>query len=355
MKRIANWALPLMLIGALASQALAQAAQAAQPAQAAAQQDPKWKDNKEYLDYMGVYEEKDIPKKAASAEKFFVDHKDADPIALTHVFKMMYLAYANAGNWVKVLETYDRMNTLGPKLTDAEKKQYTEIALVAATQSKNNPRTIEIAEKILKDDPNNFNALITLSGVLSQNLPPTNPQKDAQITRTLEITKRALAQPKPQGVAEAQWNPIQVQLHETLCLMLLNQNKHQESIAECQAAIKLNPKDSYAWYWIGLSHRASLIDLAKKYNEAVDKYNLNRTAPQLELDELRAAMQGAQQVASDKRDETATAFAKAAAIGGEAGKQAEDQLKIIFEGTPQGTPEEIKRLIDQMKSQLGND
>src|SRR5215471_15851109 len=115
MKRIANWALPVLLIGALTTPALAQAQQA-QPAQ----QDPKWKDNKEYTDYMSVYDEKDLTKKVANAEKFYVDHKDADPIALTHVFKMMYLGYANASNWAKVLESYDRMGTLGPKLTDAE-------------------------------------------------------------------------------------------------------------------------------------------------------------------------------------------------------------------------------------------
>jgi len=345
MKRIANWALPLLLIGALTSPALAQA-------QAAAQ-DPKWKDNKEYTDYMLVYDEKDNAKKAANAEKFFVDHKDADPIALTDVFKRMYLAYANAGNWAKVLESYDRM-AIAPKLNDAEKQQYTQIALIAAANSKNNPRTIEIAEVILKNDPNNFNALITLSGVLSQNLPTANPQKDAQITRTLEVTRKALAQPRPQGVPDAQWNPIQVQLHDTACLMLLNQSKHQDSIAECQAAIKINPKDSYAWYWIGLSHRAALIDLSKKYNEAVDKYNANRTADQLVLDELRSAMQGAEKVASDKRDETADAFARAAAIGGDAGTQAMQELKKIFEGTPEGTPENINRLIEQKKSQLGN-
>jgi hypothetical protein len=325
MKRIANWALPLLLIGALTIPALAQAQQA-QPAQ----QLPKWKDNKEYADYMTVYDEKDNAKKAANAEKFFVDHKDADPIALTDVFKRMYLAYANAGNWAKVLESYDRMATLGPQVTDAEKQQYTQIALIAAANSKNNPRTIELAETILKGDPNNFNALITLSNILTQTLPASGPEKDAKIARTLEVAKKALAQPRPQGVTDAQWNPIQVQLHDTACLMLLNQKKHQESIEECQAAIKINPQDGYAWYWIGLSHRAALIDLANKYKAAVDKYNENRaTADQLALDELRAAMQGAQKVASDKRDETEDAFKKAAAIGGEAGKQAEAEMQKL--------------------------
>src|SRR4030095_7289945 len=226
MKRIANWALPLLLIGALTTPALAQAQQAQ-----AAQQDPKWKNTQEYTDYMLVYNENDPAKKAAAAEKFFVDHKDADPIAINDVYTRMYPAYVQAGNWVKVLESYDRMATLGPKLTDAQKKLYTEIAMVAAVNSKNNKRTVEIAETVLKGDPNNANALITLSAQLSQSLPTNNPEKDAHITRTLEITKKALAQPKPQTVSDPQWSGIQAQLHDTACLMLLNQGKHQESIA----------------------------------------------------------------------------------------------------------------------------
>ena len=49
MKRIAYLALPLLLIGAIAAPAFAQ--------------DPKWKDTKEYDDYMLVFGEKDFAKK----------------------------------------------------------------------------------------------------------------------------------------------------------------------------------------------------------------------------------------------------------------------------------------------------
>jgi tetratricopeptide (TPR) repeat protein len=323
MKTIASWALPLLLIGALATPAMAQAQ--ASPAQPFF----KWTNDKEYVDYMAVYDENDLVKKAANAEKFFVDHKNADPVPMTDIFRKMYLSYANTGNWGKLIESYDRMATLGTKLTDAEKNQYTEIALIAAINLKNNPRTLEIAETVLKADPNNFRALTTLSGFLSNTLPAANPQKDAQIVRTLEVTKKALAQTGPQGYTNAEWNGFQVQLHETACLMLLNQSKFQESIDECQAAIKINPQDGYAWYWIGLSHRAALMDLQNKYKEAVDTYNANRTAGQLVLDELREAMQGALKIASDKRDETVDAFKKAAVIGGEAGKQAEVELQKL--------------------------
>ena len=99
MKRIVFWALPLLLIGALTTQGFAQ--------------DVKWKGT-EYEDYMGVYNEKDNAKKAAGAEKYFVDHKDADPIALTQIYSMMLLSYANAGNWAKTLETVERANS-GPQ------------------------------------------------------------------------------------------------------------------------------------------------------------------------------------------------------------------------------------------------
>src|SRR5262245_3503762 len=97
MKRIAYWGLPILLIGALATPGFTQ------------RQDPKWKDTKEYDDYMLVFNEKDFVKKATNAEKFFVDHKDADPIALTDVYQMMILSYFQSSNWAKALDTVERM------------------------------------------------------------------------------------------------------------------------------------------------------------------------------------------------------------------------------------------------------
>jgi tetratricopeptide (TPR) repeat protein len=329
MKRIAYWALPLLLISALATKGLAQ--------------EVKWTDNKEYEDYRLVYDEKDLVKKAALAEKFFVDHKNADPIALTQMYTMMLLSYANAGNWAKTLETIER-SALGPKLTDEEKKRNTQIGLLAASNLKDNKKIVEYAEKVLKDDPKNLTALIALSGVLFGTVPATN--SGPHIARTLDITKQALALPRPaQGYTDPQWNQTQQGLRDTTCLMLLNQQKYSDSIAECQAAIKLNPKDAYAWYWIGLSHRAGFVDLNKSYNDAVKKYNDGRAGPQLEVDELRATMQGAEKVASDKLNEALDAFATAAAIGGAAGDQALAEMKKLFTGTP----EELTKLINSKK------
>jgi pentatricopeptide repeat protein len=337
MKRVTYLGLPILLIGILATSSLAQ-------------DQPKWKDNKEYEDYMLVWNEKDFPKKAANAEKFFVDHKDADPLALIQVYNMMILSYAQAGNWAKALETADRMNQLAPKLTDADKLQSQRVGMLAAANLKNNPKTIEYAQNVLKMNDKDLNALVTLSSLLSQTLPNDEKTKQTQLTQSLEYTRRALAVPRPQGTADAQWNPIQLQLHQTACLVLLNQGKNGESISECQAALKVNNKDSYSWYLIGLSHKAELVPLVKRYNEATDKYNANRSADQITLDELRSVMTGAEKIASDKKDETLDAFARAVAAGGPAAAEARKELQGLFTGSP----EELNRLIEEKKSQLGD-
>ena len=337
MKRIAYWALPLLLIGALAAPTFAQ--------------DVKWTDNKEYDDWTAVYNEKDLPKKAAGAEKFFVDHKNADPIALTQMYQMMLLSYANTGNWAKTLETVERMDQLATKLDAPTKMTYLQVGMLSATNLKNNAKTTEIAEKILAVDSANLNALVTLSSVFSQTLPTANgPAKDAQLVKTLEITRRGLAVTRPKDATDAQWNPIQLQLHQTACLLLLNQGKYTESIAECQAALKVNSKDSYSWYLIGLSKKAELVDRVKKYNEALTKYNDNRSAGQIVVEDLRSIMDGAEKVASDKKDETLDAFARSAAANGPASPQAREELQKLFTGTP----DELNRLIEEKKSQLGN-
>jgi len=59
-----------------------------------------------------------------------IEHKNAHPVVLTQIYTMMFLSYANDGNWVKVLETYDRMS-LAPKLTDADKERFAKIAELA--------------------------------------------------------------------------------------------------------------------------------------------------------------------------------------------------------------------------------
>jgi hypothetical protein len=132
--------------------------------------------------------------------------------------------------------------------------------------------------------------------------------------------------------------------------MLLNQTKYPESVAACQAALKSNPKDAYAWYLIGMSHKAQLPPLIKKYNDALAKYNAEREKDQITVDENRTAYQAYLQVASDKKEEAVDAFARAVALGGNGSAEAMKELKNLF----MGTPEELNKLIEDKKAQTGN-
>jgi pentatricopeptide repeat protein len=123
MKRIAGCAPPVLLVIAIATSVTY------------AQQIIKWKNSAEYTAYMMVYSETDHAKRAANAEKFLADHPDADPAGLAAVYRAMLQSYANAGNWGKVLETYNRMG-LAPNLTDAERQQFEKLAEEARAKLK---------------------------------------------------------------------------------------------------------------------------------------------------------------------------------------------------------------------------
>ena len=92
--------------------------------------DIKWNNQTEYAHYMTVFNEKDLVTKAAGAEKFLTDHKNADPMARTNAYVMMFLSYANTSNWTKTVETFDRIH-LAPQLTDQQKTQFAQIASLA--------------------------------------------------------------------------------------------------------------------------------------------------------------------------------------------------------------------------------
>ena len=89
-----------------------------------------WRTSKEYEDFMVVYNERDEGKKAAGAEQFLETHKDSDPQALTSAYSIMFLGYANTGNWAKVLEAYDHIS-VAPRLTDDQKSQFRQLAATA--------------------------------------------------------------------------------------------------------------------------------------------------------------------------------------------------------------------------------
>jgi hypothetical protein len=282
-------------------------------------------DRIEYDAYIAVLNEKELTRKSALAEKFLVDYKET--AAKNETYWMLILSYAQIPNWPKAMDLAEKLPGLAPGFDAAQKNQVLMIGMSAAMELKNNPKIIEWSERVLAVNPNQIDALRNLSSLWSASFPTDEAARQAQMAKVLEISRRALAQPKPAGVAVAAWSPIQVQLHRTSCLMLLNQKKNAEAIAECQEALKIDKRDGDSYYLIGLATIPDLNDKLKKYTAAVEKLNQNRASDQLTRDDLKAEMDGAFAAAAKKKDEIVLTFAKAVVAGGGYATQARAKLQ----------------------------
>jgi tetratricopeptide (TPR) repeat protein len=304
-------------------------------------------DPAEYKVYMDtVYNEKDPAKKAAGGEKYLTTYPNT--VMRTQTYMAILISYYQTQNWAKVLEIADKQAQMAPTLSADDKKTVHLAGLTAAEGMKNTAKQKEYANKVLEGDPQNAGALVTLSGLLSNSIPTEEAAKAKHLDETLAITKRALATPRPAGATEAQWKPVLMQLHDTTCMVLLNQKKNAEAIAACQEALKLEKKDGYAYYLMGLAMKPAVADAIAKYKASVDKLNENRSADQLTRDELTATMQGLQSAATTKTDELIEVFAKSVATGWSGSANARNELKIFT-----GTPEELEKLIAAKKAELG--
>jgi tetratricopeptide (TPR) repeat protein len=306
------------------------------------------KDPTEYAAYMKVYEEKDPAKKATAGEKFLVDYPNT--VARTHTYMHIILSYARIPNWPKALEMADKQAQLAPTLSAAEKALVVQIGMAAADATKNTAKLKEYAGKVLENDPKHAGALVTLSGLLSNSIPTEEAAKTKHFEETLSVTKRALAAAKPAEASAEVWNSIRGQLYDTSAMVLLNQKKYAEAIAEADEALKINKKDGYAYYLKGLAMKPAVAEAIAKYTAAVDKLNLpeNRTADQLVRDDLKATADGMQTAAQAKTNELIDVFAKSVATGWANAASARNELKIFT-----GTPQELEKLIADKKAELG--
>lgn len=330
MKKVAYLGLSLVLVAALAAPGFAQ----------------QINDPAEYKVYMDtVYNEKDLVKKAAGGEKFLVTYPNT--VARTQTYMQILLSYVQIPSWPKALETADKQAQMAPTLGADDKKQVLLIGMRAAEQTKNTAKLKDYVNRVLENDPRHLGALITLSGLLANSLPTEQSAIMKHLDETLTITKRALAQPKPAGASDGQWNPVLVQLRDTSCMVLLNQKKYTDAIAECQAALKIDIKDGYAYYLMGLAMKPAAVEAIAKYTAAIDKLNENRAADQITRDDLKATADSLEKTATTKTDELIEVFAKSVATGWANAASARNELKIF-----KGTPEELNKLIADKKAEI---
>jgi hypothetical protein len=314
-----------------------------------------WGSQQEYDGYMAMYNEKDNARKAGLAEKFLADFKNSD--MKVQAYTTMILAYANAGQagaagaFQKALDYAERVKEFAPNADANLIGTVNAVGFLASQGLKNTAKTVEYGEKLLAANPNNLEVLITLSSIHSSSFPADPAARDAHINKTIEITKRALAQPKPAQVNDAQWKQVQVQLLLTNCAMTYNKRQYPETIAACDQVLKLDKKDGRAWYYTGLAHKFQVPDLQKKYEAAVDEYNANRTADAIVVADYKARSDEALRVVEAKLQEAIDAFAASVAAGGVA--EARTELEPLYKSKNDGSLEGLDALIATKKQELG--
>src|SRR5436190_760172 len=106
-------------------------------------------DPAEYTAYMVVYNEKDLPKKAAAGEKFLQDYPKTT--ANTQAYMMILMSYYTAQNWPKSLEWADKQAQVAPTLGADDKKKVVIIGMTAAEATKNTAKLKLYAEKVLEN------------------------------------------------------------------------------------------------------------------------------------------------------------------------------------------------------------
>lgn len=309
----------------------------------------------EYNAYKALYDEQDAAKKAALGEKFLTDFKESDFIKNAHT--MIVSAYTKAQNWAKVLEAADRA-AASPVADDKLKAYAYANAMIAAQNTNNLDKVISYGEKVLAIDPNDLNTMITLSAVIPAKLPADEAGKKAALDKAAALATKALTGIAPMmAQANAQQKPQFVQiegnLHATLGLIAYNRPDHAKSIEEYNTAVKSNPKDDVAHFYLGLDYQALAAQASRDYQVAIKAENDAKAAKadQPAIDELAAKRGGLEDDIRKNRDKAIDEFAIAAAIAGPVASQAKDALTKLWTAKNDNT-NGMEEFITQKKQQI---
>jgi tetratricopeptide (TPR) repeat protein len=327
---------------------------AALPSFAAQAKQPQAKTQAEYNAYTALYNEKNPQKKAELGEKFLTDFKESDFISNTYT--MIIGAYTAAQNWAKVNDAAERAVAFPG--ADNKLKAFAYANAMIASQNLNQiDKVISYGDKVLAIDPNDLNTMITLSAVIPAKLPSDEAGKKAALDKAEGLAKRALSGVEPllaqHPEQKAQILPIQGQLHNTLGLIGYDRMDYPKSIEEYDQAVKANPKDDVAYFYMGLDYQALSAQSSRTYQDAVKAENdaKQAKADQPTIDELAAKRQGLENDVREKRDKSIDQYATAAAIGGVVAQDAKNALQKLWQAKNDNL-DGMDAFIAQKKQQL---
>ena len=338
MKRTVYSGLTLLLIAALAIPGFGQA------------KPPQAKTLPEHNAYLAVYNEMDPAKKAGLGEKFLVDFKDSDFIPNTH--RLIIQAYAKSLNWAKVIEAADRAAASPVADTGLKGFAYGN-AMVAAQQTNNFEKIVEYGEKVLSIEPNDPNALLTLSSMIPERLPTDAAAKTAALDKAGTYANKALTvvQGLASQITAQQKAELEGQIHSTLGFISLNKQDYPKAVSEYEIALKNTPKDAVAHFRMGLAYQYLAAGASKATVEAINVLNAAKAEkkPQPEIDELDAKRQGIQDDFQQKRDKAIDELATAVALGGVVAQPAKAALESLYKSKNNDSLEGLDQLIASKK------
>jgi len=345
MKRTGYLGLPLLLILMLAVSAMPGYSQAAQAKQ------PQAKTQPEYNAYLALFNEKDPAKKAELGEKFITDFKESDFIP--NAYRMILSGYAGSNNWAKVMDAADRAAASPVADNTLKEIAYTN-AMIAAQNTNNADKILSYGDKVLALNPNSLQALLLVSGAI----PVKYPNDKAQLDKAADLAAKALAgiQPmlaKASADEKKQLVPIDASLHETLGLVAYNKQDYAKSIKEYEEAIKDNPKDDTAHFYLGYNYLALMAKASKDYQAAfkAESDAIAAKADQPTIDDLKAKTAETISELKKQQDKAIDELAIAAAIGGPVAANAKTELTKQWMNKNNNT-DGMDQFINEKKGQL---
>ena len=350
MRRTGYLGVSLLLVLTLAATALPSFGQAA------AAKGPQAKTQAEYNAYTALYNEKSPQKKAELGEKFLTDFKESDFISNTYT--MIIGAYTAAQTWPKVIDAAERAAAF--PAADNKLKAFAYANAMVASQNLNQiDKVVSYGDKVLAIDPNDLNTMITLSAVIPAKLPADDAGKKASLDKAEGLAKKALAGVDPllakaDPAQKPQIVQIQSQLHGTLGLIAYDRLDYAKSIEEYDQAVKSNPKDDVAHFYMGADYQALSAQASRTYQDAVKAENdaKQAKADQPTIDELAAKRQGLENDVREKRDKSIDEYATAAAISGVVSQDAKNALQKLWQAKNDNL-DGLDAFIAQKKQQIG--
>jgi tetratricopeptide (TPR) repeat protein len=139
------------------------------------------------------------------------------------------------------------------------------MAMDAAQRKGDYPQTVAFGEQVIKNNPNDVTARVTLAETIAQHTKDTDLDKDKSVQQIRSYANKALELlkgnvPPPAGVGPDKWPDFQKQLiaqaHDALGQANELEKKYPDAIAEYKAGLDAQPNSTVL-----------MVRLAKAYNE----------------------------------------------------------------------------------------